>query len=72
VKRTHNGQQSDSAANVEQQWYDAELASLACHFDDEANAERFDEITVQLTVLHVCRRISIATAAAATYTHALF
>jgi len=53
---TYDGQQSNAAADVEQQRYDAELAGRTGDFDEEPNAERFHQVTVQLTVPLVRRR----------------
>ena len=59
-RTTHDGEQADAAADVQQQRYDAELAGDAGDFDEEPDAERLDQVAMHLPASLVRRRVSVS------------
>lgn len=53
MAKTNHSQKSNTTANVEKERYDAEFSSPACHLDDEANAVRFNQVSLVHSVFKI-------------------
>ena len=59
---THDGEERETAAEVEHERHEAELARLAVDVDDEAQTVRLDQVAVLGAVLVVVVRVAARSA----------
>ena len=59
---THDGEERETAAEVEHERHEAELAGLAVDVDDEAQTVRLDQVAVLGAVLVVVVRVAARSA----------